>query len=327
MFGLTDILILIRMTVVCNPKGSICHKDEEDEMKTVTKSTMVVAALVLMGWTLGAKTGFSVPEFETKLTVSDAAINHNFGESVSISGDRAIVGAFLDDDNGNESGSAYIFERCRSSWVEAAKLTASDGAVSDHFGRDVSISGERTIVGARGDDDNFDNSGSVYIYELAIPLVEYTFDGGAEGWTFIGNFPGFDEPLNTDEDGHLGLSPNRSVTSFGFWVSPPITIEAGKTYRARATVSSTAVDPDETLTFRLRANQTGKQRGWVSVVVSTNGEAPSAAETKTYNLKIDPLLDSGNDTIVLSFDMLSFDPLEDRSSWVYLENITLEEAL
>ena len=121
------------------------------------------------------------------------------------------------------------------------------------------------------------------------------------------------------------MSPNRSVTSFGFWGSPQITVEAGKSYRVRAIVASTAVDPDETLTFRLRANQTGNQRGWVQVVVSTNGEAPSAGDDKTYELLINPRIDSGTDTIVLSFDMLSFDPFEDRSSWVYLENIALEE--
>jgi hypothetical protein len=91
-------------------------------------------------------------------------------------------------------------------------------------------------------------------------------------------------------------------------------------------VASSAAVPDETLTFRLRANQTGNQRGWVQVVVSTNGEAPSAAGDKTYELLINPILDSGTDTIVLSFDMLSFDPFEDRSSWVYLESMVLEEV-
>jgi hypothetical protein len=260
-----------------------------------------------------------------KLTASDGAAQDSFGISVVISGGRAIVGSPGDDDNGDFTGSAYIFERCRSSWVETTKLTASDGASQDAFGWSVSISGDRAIVGAHLDDDNFNGSGSAYIYELAIPLIEYTFDGGSEGWTFVGEFPGFDEPQQSSQGGHLGLSPNGSVTSFGFWVSPPITVEAGKNYRARATVASSAADSDKTLTFRLRANQTGNQRGWVQVVVSTDGSAPSTAGAKTYELLINPLIDSGTDTIVLSFDMLSFDPFEDLNSWVYLENITLVE--
>jgi hypothetical protein len=53
-------------------------------------------------------------------------------------------------------------------WVdmmETAKLTASDGASSDNFGRSVSISGDYAIVGAAGDDENGSDSGSAYIYE------------------------------------------------------------------------------------------------------------------------------------------------------------------
>ena len=48
---------------------------------------------------------------------------------------------------------------------ECNKLTASDGAASDFFGRSVSISGDYAIVGAHWDDDNGSNSGSAYIFE------------------------------------------------------------------------------------------------------------------------------------------------------------------
>ena len=46
---------------------------------------------------------------QQKLTASDGASNDLFGLSVSISGDTAIVGAFYDDDNGTNAGSAYMF--------------------------------------------------------------------------------------------------------------------------------------------------------------------------------------------------------------------------
>ena len=48
---------------------------------------------------------------------------------------------------------------------EDDKLTASDGAFGDDFGRSVAIDGNHIIVGARFDDDNGSASGSVYIYE------------------------------------------------------------------------------------------------------------------------------------------------------------------
>ncbi len=100
---------------------------------------------------------------QAKLTASDGAANDYFGVSVSISGDYAIVGAPLDDDKGADSGSAYIFLRGGTSWVQQAKLTASDGAASDYFGWSVSISGNYAIVGAYYDDDKGTNSGSAYI--------------------------------------------------------------------------------------------------------------------------------------------------------------------
>jgi len=49
-------------------------------------------------------------EDETKLTASDAAAGDQFGWSVSVGGDTAIVGSAFDDDGGSFSGSAYIFE-------------------------------------------------------------------------------------------------------------------------------------------------------------------------------------------------------------------------
>ena len=111
---------------------------------------------------------------EAKLLASDGAVDDLFGRSVSISGtpgnEVAIVGAWLDDDNGTDSGSVYIYRFNGVIWVEEAKLIASDGAASDRFGKSVSISGapgnEVAIVGAPRDDDNGLASGSVYIYRF-----------------------------------------------------------------------------------------------------------------------------------------------------------------
>jgi hypothetical protein len=99
---------------------------------------------------------------QQKLLASDGVMYDNFGQSVSISGDLAIVGALLDD---NYTGSAYIFKWDGTSWVELQKLAASDGAASDYFGVSVSISGDYIIVGAHADDDNGSDSGSAYVFE------------------------------------------------------------------------------------------------------------------------------------------------------------------
>lgn len=100
----------------------------------------------------------------TKLLASDGESDDYFGISVSISGDTAIVGAVLDDDNGSNSGSAYIFTRNGSAWTQQAKLLAADGAMFNGFGFSVSVSGDTAIVGAAQDDDNGSVSGSAYIF-------------------------------------------------------------------------------------------------------------------------------------------------------------------
>lgn len=92
------------------------------------------------------------------LTANDGEDNDLFGESVSISDDTAIVGASYDDDH---KGSAYIFVRNGTNWIQQAKLTADDGAAEDRFGFSVSISGNKAVIGAPVDDTG---KGSAYIF-------------------------------------------------------------------------------------------------------------------------------------------------------------------
>ncbi len=88
-----------------------------------------------------------------KLAALDAAGNDRFGYSVAIDGDTMVMGAYLDDCiAGADCGSAYVFGFNGNAWVQQAKLTASDAAVSDVFGVSVSISGDTIVVGAPADD-------------------------------------------------------------------------------------------------------------------------------------------------------------------------------
>ena len=101
------------------------------------------------------------------LNSSDGTEDDYFGYSVSISGNNIVVGAYQDDDNGINSGSAYVFTKPSGGWVdtiETAKLTASDGSAYDYFGYAVSISGDNIVIGAYYDDDNGTSSGSAYVF-------------------------------------------------------------------------------------------------------------------------------------------------------------------
>ena len=101
---------------------------------------------------------------QSKLTASDGAVDDQFGVSITISGDTAVVGAYQDDDKGTDSGSAYVFVRSGTTWSQQAKLTASDGAAGDRFGVSIAISGDTAVVGAYQDDDKGTDSGSAYVF-------------------------------------------------------------------------------------------------------------------------------------------------------------------
>jgi len=101
---------------------------------------------------------------EAKLLASDGVEHDNFGHSVAISADIAVTGALYCDDNGNNSGAAYVFRYDGSSWTEQAKLLASDGATGDRFAHNVGIDGDIAVVGADLDDDNGSSSGSAYVF-------------------------------------------------------------------------------------------------------------------------------------------------------------------
>jgi hypothetical protein len=99
-----------------------------------------------------------------KLVASDGAKDDRFGTSVAISGDVAIVGASGDDDLGQESGSAYVFEWNGSAWTQVKKLTAADGSSGDLFGSSVAINGDFALIGAPGDFGIDEQTGSAYIF-------------------------------------------------------------------------------------------------------------------------------------------------------------------
>jgi len=110
-------------------------------------------------------TNGNIAEYDP-VAASDAIVNANFGYSVSLSGNYAIIGAQYDNVGANTNqGSAYIFFYNGSTWVQQQKLTASDGAPFDFFGFNVNISGNYAIVGAYGDDNGANtDQGSAYIF-------------------------------------------------------------------------------------------------------------------------------------------------------------------
>jgi hypothetical protein len=100
------------------------------------------------------------------LKASNSGASDQFGISVAISGDTAVVAAIGEDSNatgvdGNQaddgapdSGAAYVFVRNGSTWSQQAYLKASNTGAGDRFGTSVAISGDTVVVGAPEEDSN-----------------------------------------------------------------------------------------------------------------------------------------------------------------------------
>jgi len=109
---------------------------------------------------------------EVEITVSDAGSADNFGDSVAVGSSKIVVGCPRDDDNGNESGAAYVFNLDGSGEV---KITASNGDAGDEFGFSVAVGSGVVVVGSSLDDtSNGTESGSAYIYPLDVTKTTTT---------------------------------------------------------------------------------------------------------------------------------------------------------
>lgn len=110
---------------------------------------------------------------EAKLVAYDVSGFDHLGRSVSLDGDTALLGAWgSDEPNGEEGGSAYVFQRSGSDWNEQAKLAAQDGDSNDRFGWSVSLDTGTALVGALADEhlnDSFASyGGSAYVFVRSV---------------------------------------------------------------------------------------------------------------------------------------------------------------
>ena len=111
---------------------------------------------------------------QVKILANDKQANDFFGSSVALSGDYAIVGAYYEDEGGNNAGAAYIFKRSGATWSQQVKIQANDKQASDNFGVRVALSGDYAIVGAYFEDQGGADAGAAYIFKR---------DTGAETWS------------------------------------------------------------------------------------------------------------------------------------------------
>ena len=101
-----------------------------------------------------------------KLTASDGTADDEFGISVTIDADTVVVGAYLDDDNGKDSGSAYVFTQDSGEWSQKTKLTGPSRGKGDWLGYSVAVAGGTVLAGAYQSSISGPDSGAVYLWTV-----------------------------------------------------------------------------------------------------------------------------------------------------------------
>lgn len=153
---------------------------------------------------------------QTKITAFDRAPEDNFGISVAMDGDHAIVGSWLDDDGGSGSGSAYVFRRSGGEWVLSVKLppappvvTPAANALSagDTFGFSVALGGNFAIVGAPRDDGSGTDSGAAYVYERC----DSTFASCDQPWHEVGKLTASDAAAGDQFGRSVAISGDHAI--------------------------------------------------------------------------------------------------------------------
>ncbi|WP_193213421.1 choice-of-anchor D domain-containing protein [Luteolibacter marinus] len=137
------------------------------------------------------------------LKASNAGLSNQFGLSVAVSVDAAVIGAPGEGINpsGGNSGAAYMFTRAGSTWSQQAYLKASNSGANDRFGNSAAVSGDIAIVGANhesssttgvngdGMDNSAGSSGAAYVFDgfgiADIALEAPTGNGVINGFAIL----------------------------------------------------------------------------------------------------------------------------------------------
>ncbi len=163
------------------------------EAVSVSQDTMLVGAPSesVGGVATGAVYVFvrigSVWSQQAKLTETNGLANDRFGWRVAVSGDLAVVSA----PTAASAGSAYVFRRTGTTWVQQAKLVPSDSQTGNLFGSGLSTDGLTIVVGANGFHTTSGGFGAAYVFTQA---------GGV--WTQTARL----SPTGTDNPKHFGDS-------------------------------------------------------------------------------------------------------------------------
>lgn len=154
---------------------------------------------------------FNATTFALVATLNNPAptLSDLFGNSVAVSGNTAIVGAYKDDTGAVDVGSAYVFNASTGALLRTLnKISPVNG---DQFAFSVAISGDIAVVGAPLA-ANVD-TGSAYIYNITAGTLVATLNGQST----VDNFG-------------ISVAVNGNSVAVGAWQSDTGATDAGSAY-------------------------------------------------------------------------------------------------
>ncbi|MFN9985747.1 MAG: FG-GAP repeat protein, partial [Pirellula sp.] len=97
----------------------------------------------------------------------DSGAGIGYGHVTATDGNRIVVGARLaDGPSSSATGAVFVYERFTDgSWIQTARLTASDASPSDFYGRSVAVDGDMIVVGSQmSEASGVLDTGAIYAY-------------------------------------------------------------------------------------------------------------------------------------------------------------------
>ena len=205
---------------------------------------------------------------QAELTASDPAADDNFGISVALSGDSALVGAAWRD---RATGAAYAFTRGGTTWSRAADLTAGDGMAGDYFGQSVAIEPGTALVGADGKNGG---AGATYVF-VDGAHVWPSVVGGAAGHGTIS--PDTTQTLALGSTPTFSFTPDQGYEAKDVLVDgSPVTMTTPTSYTFPALSASHTISVEFALqTFAITPSVVGGAAGHGTI-------SPDATQTVGY---------------------------------------------
>jgi len=154
-FGAEVVLGLLEVAPGIVQEWAFVGAPDEDDRGNAAGAGYAFVNDPVLGWS-----------FTQKLLANDGQAFDRFCSALAVDGPVLVCGAFGDDDRGADAGAAYIrrYDPLSGTWIEEAKLRASDGLPGDQFGWQVAVAGDVAVIGAPRADTLGLDSGSAYIF-------------------------------------------------------------------------------------------------------------------------------------------------------------------